>query len=190
MKFLYFSRQAKFIEVNEDAPATQSPPPPELYEARIQDDDEDYFFGGAEKMSQEIIGQSEIQHSGLLGLEGPVTPLKIKLDTFFKMPALSKAKVDVLDWWKVHEPVLPLLADIARKYFCVPASSASSERLFSASGNVCTKLRSSLDPTNLELLVYLHENGDRIKMTYDSTLIPTNPAQAAAQPVDQVVNID
>jgi len=166
-----------------------SPPPPEL-KARIQDEDEDDFFGGVEKMSQEIRSQSEIQHSGLLGLGGPMTPLKIELDTFFKMPALPKAKMDVLAWRKIQEPVLPLLADIARKYFCVPASSAPSEKLFSASGNVCTKLRSSLDPTNLELLVYLHDNGDRVKMTYDSTLIPTNPAQAASQPVDQVFNID
>ncbi len=172
--------------MNEDAPASQSPPPAELNEARILDDDEEDFFGGAEKMSQEIRGQGEVQHTGLLGLEGPVTPLKIELDTFFKMPTLPKAKMDVLAWWKVQEPVLPLLAEIARKYLCIPASSAPSERLFSASGNVCTKLRSSLDPTNLELIVYLHENGDKIKMTYDSTLIP-NPAQAAGQPV---VNID
>jgi hypothetical protein len=74
--------------------------------------------------------------------------------------------------------------------FSTPASSSPSERLFSASGNICTKLRSSLDPTNLELLVYVHENGSKIKMTYDSTLIPTAPAQAPAQPVDPVVNID
>jgi len=46
-----------------------------------------------------------------------------------------------------------------------------------------------LDPTNLELLVYVHENGSKVKMTYDSTLIPTPPAQAPAQP-DPVVNID
>jgi hypothetical protein len=122
----------------------------------------------------EIRGQGEVQQSGILGLEGPVTPLKIELDTYFKMPALPKARMDVLAWWKV-EPVLPLLAEIARKHLCVPASSVPSERIFSASGNICTKLRSSLDPTNLELLGYLHVNGSKIKMTYDSTLIPTNP---------------
>ncbi len=62
---------------------------------------------------------------------------------------------------------------------------------FSASGNICTRLRSSLDPTNLELLVYVHENGTKVKMTYDSSLIPTPPGQAPpAQPVDPVVNID
>jgi len=38
--------------------------------------------------------------------------------------------------------------------------------------------------------VYVHENGSKVKMTYDSSLIPTNPGQAPAQPVDPVVNID
>jgi len=47
-----------------------------------------------------------------------------------------------------------------------------------------------LDPTNLELLVYVHENGSKIKMTYDSTLIPTAPAQAQAQQQPEPVNID
>jgi len=63
---------------------------------------------------------------------------------------------------------------------CVPSSSASSERLFSASGNVVTKLRSSLSPENLELIVYLHENMRKVKMTYDSDLLKV-PGQAPAQ---------
>jgi hypothetical protein len=79
------------------------------------------------------------------------------------------------------------LVEIARKYLCVPASSASSERLFSASGNVVTKLRSSLDPQNLELLVYLHENTRKVKMSYDSTILQA-PAQAPAQA--EVVAVD
>ncbi len=119
-----------------------------------------------------------------------MTPLKIKLDTYFKTSALPHAKLDVLARWKVQEPVLPLLAEIARKYHCIPASSAPYERLFSASGNVCTKLRSSLDPTNREMIIYLHENMEKVRMTYDSTLIPTQAAnQAVGQPADPVVNI-
>ncbi len=191
--FNLYSRLAEFIDLNEDAPSPSQSPPTNLNEARIQDDeDDDDFFGGAEKMSQELRGQSEVQQVGLLGLEGPITPLKIELDTYFKMPALPSSKVDVLAWWKVQEPVLPLLAEIARKYLCIPASSAPSERLFSASGNVCTKLRSSLDPTNLEMIVYLHENGDKVKMTYDSNIIPA-PAPGAAQPAQpqpEQVNLD
>jgi hypothetical protein len=190
LKFSFF-RLAEFIEMNEDSPPVTSPPPADLNEARIQDDDdEEDFFGGAAKLSQELRGQGEVQQTGLLGLEGPATPLKIELDSYFKLPPLPKAKMDVLEWWKVQEPAFPLLADIARKFLCVPASSSPSERLFSASGNICTRLRSSLDPTNLELLVYVHENGNKIKMTYDSTLIPTAPAQAQAQPQPDPVNID
>ncbi len=105
------------------------------------------------------------------------------------MPALPNSKMDVLAWWKVREPVLPLLAEIARKYLCIPASSAPSDRLSSASGNVCTKLRSSLDPTNLEMIVYLHENGDKDKMTYDSNITPAPaPGVQPAQP--KQVNLD
>jgi hypothetical protein len=88
--------------------------------------------------------------------------------------------VDVLAWWKTQEPVLPLLGEIARKYLCVPSSSASSERLFSASGNVVTKFRSSLSPENLELIVYFHENIRKVKVTCDSVLLKA-PAQAPAQ---------
>jgi len=106
------------------------------------------------------------------------------------MPALPNSKMDVLAWWKVQEPVLPLLGDIARKYLCIPVSSAPSERLFSASGNVCTKLRSSLDPTNLEMIVYLHDNGEKVKMNYDSNIIPA-PAPGAVQPAQpEQVNLD
>jgi hypothetical protein len=75
-----------------------------------------------------------------------------------------------------------LITEIARKYLCVSSSSASSERLFSASGNVVTKLRSSLSPENLELIVYLHENMRKVKMTYDSDLLKAPaPGQAPAQ---------
>jgi len=104
----------------------------------------------------------------------------VELETYFKLPNLPSSNVDILAWWKTQEPVLPLLGEIARKYLCVTASSASAERLFSASGNVVTKLRSSLAPENLELLVYLHENMRKVKMTYDSDLLKA-PGQAPVQ---------
>jgi len=66
-------------------------------------------------MSQEIRGHGKVQQ-GLLGLDGPVTPLKIELDTYFKIPPLPTAKLDILAWWKAQEPVLPLMAEIARIY--------------------------------------------------------------------------
>jgi hypothetical protein len=69
----------------------------------------------------------------------------------------------------------PLLAACARKYLCCPASSAPSERLFSASGNVVSYKRSTLDPHNVDKLVYIHENLNKVKLeTYDYTLIPAS----------------
>jgi hypothetical protein len=91
-----------------------------------------------------------------LGLDGPVTPLKIG----------TCSAIDGRDSQKLSAP---------------------SERLFSASGNVVTKLRSSLDSQNLEMIVFLHENMKKVKMTYDCNILP-NPA--AGQPTYQVVNID
>jgi len=171
----------RFIELNEEAPP--SSPPPVLDEAMIEDEfgGDDDFFAGSEIQSQGLRGQDANPSQGLLGLDGPVTPLKVELETFFKLPNLPTSNVDILAWWKTQEPVLPLLGEIARKYLCVTASSASAERLFSASGNVVTKLRSSLAPENLELIVYLHENMRKVKMTYDSELLKAPAGQAPAQ---------
>ena len=50
----------------------------------------------------------------------------------------------------------PILALVARRVLAVPATSASTERLFSASGRVCTFDRASLKPANVDILSTLH----------------------------------
>ena len=142
-------------------------------------DDDDDFFATAERLSQEEEEDQPTQ--GLLGLDGPVTPLKIELDRFLHMPKPTTSKVEILAWWKEHHQTLPLLAACARKYLCITASSASAERLFSASGKVITPLRSSLDPANVDKMVYLHENLKEVEIKYDFTLAQP---QAQAQPAD------
>ena len=37
-------------------------------------------------------------------------------------------------WWRVNAVRFPLHATLARRYLCIPATSAPSERLFSAAG--------------------------------------------------------
>ena len=61
--------------------------------------------------------------------------------------------VDILQWWKCHENVLPLLSKLAKKVLTVPASSSKSERVFSSSGNFVTSKRNKLAPKKVQNLV-------------------------------------
>jgi hypothetical protein len=76
---------------------------------------------------------------------------------YLESPALEK-EVSVLDWWKENEVNFPHVAQLARKYLAIPASSCPCERLFSDAGQVVTKRRNRLAPETVEKIVFLHEN--------------------------------
>ena len=61
---------------------------------------------------------------------------------------------DPLAWWKYKRANLSLLA---RKYLGMVATLIPSECLFSVAGLVNSK-RVSLDPANVQKLVFLHDN--------------------------------
>ena len=49
-------------------------------------------------------------------------------------------KTDPIEFWKKQQYAFPALSRVARKYLCIPATSASSERTFSTTGTiVCEK---------------------------------------------------
>ena len=52
----------------------------------------------------------------------------------------------------------PHIANVARKVLCIPASSAPSERVFSAAGLTITKLRARLLPENASALGFLNQS--------------------------------
>ena len=88
------------------------------------------------------------------------------------MPAPpDKHKVDTLVWWKSYHSQLPLLADLAREWLCIPMSSSSSERLFSASGNIISNKRTSLDPATAKKLTLVKVNYDLVGSTIQYKLI-------------------
>lgn len=64
---------------------------------------------------------------------------------------------DPLEWWSVNEKNYPNLAMLARRYLCIPATSAASERIFSVAGLVISEKRSRLSSTNAENSVMLHD---------------------------------
>ena len=50
------------------------------------------------------------------------------------------------------------MANLARRYFSIPATSVHSEEVFSVAGNVLCEKRNRLLPENVDKLVFLHEN--------------------------------
>jgi hypothetical protein len=65
--------------------------------------------------------------------------------------AVEPMTTDVLHWWaKVGRVKFPNLAKLARQYLGCPASSASSERVFSLAGRVFGDHNQNLTPQNLE----------------------------------------
>ncbi|KAK7891329.1 hypothetical protein WMY93_023292 [Mugilogobius chulae] len=88
------------------------------------------------KSSTSTTGGEAIQQDQVVGAE---------LQTYLQMETLD-AEEDPLQWWKDFKKHYPRLSNLARKYLCIPATSSSSERVFSTSGNIVTCLRSSLNP--------------------------------------------
>ncbi|XP_076660811.1 E3 SUMO-protein ligase ZBED1-like [Halictus rubicundus] len=68
------------------------------------------------------------------------------------------ANMDPFEWWKSHEQKMPIIAQLAKKYLCIPATSVASERVFSAAGNIVTPSRNCLANENVTTNTFLHQN--------------------------------
>jgi len=66
--------------------------------------------------------------------------------------------MDPFEWWKSHEKKFPLVAQLAKKYLCIPATSFASERVFSTAGNIVTPQRNCLATENVATNVFLYQN--------------------------------
>jgi hypothetical protein len=84
-------------------------------------------------------------------------PLENELQTYMNVKTIS-AKDCPLSWWKEHESHYPIMSQLARRYLCIPASSASSERLWSISGHLVTKYRNRLNGDTICGLMFLKRN--------------------------------
>ncbi|CAF2947183.1 unnamed protein product [Rotaria sp. Silwood2] len=60
-----------------------------------------------------------------------------------------------LEFWKVVRSELPLLAKVARQICCVPATTASVERIFSHGGYIINERRTNLKPYQLNNVIFL-----------------------------------
>ena len=63
-----------------------------------------------------------------------------------------------LVWWRDNQKHYPRLAQLTRKFLCIPATSVPSERAFSVAGHVVNEKRACLLPENVNMLVFVGEN--------------------------------
>ncbi|XP_048852654.1 E3 SUMO-protein ligase ZBED1-like [Brienomyrus brachyistius] len=83
--------------------------------------------------------------------------IELELSMYLQAPG-PDSETDPLEWWRQHELSFPSVARLAKKYLSIPATSSSSERAFSASGNIITCKRSCLKPNTVDQLVFLALN--------------------------------
>ena len=87
----------------------------------------------------------------------PEQQAKQELDAYLREVVLDGDR-DPLLFWKSEAARFPLLSVVARKYLCVCATSAASERVFSTAGLVLCPARNLLKPEKVNMLVFLAKN--------------------------------
>eukprot|EP01038_Epipyxis_sp_PR26KG_P017337 gene17337-23937_t len=60
------------------------------------------------------------------------TKVENELNLYSLLKPIDEFDEDSLQWWRIHSSSLPILSRVARRYLNIPATSASSERIFSS----------------------------------------------------------
>uniref|UniRef100_A0A8C8C3I0 BED-type domain-containing protein n=1 Tax=Oncorhynchus tshawytscha TaxID=74940 RepID=A0A8C8C3I0_ONCTS len=79
----------------------------------------------------------------------------------FKSQKLLGLNEDPLHWWSDRMGLFPTLPKVLQKYWCVPATSVPSHRLFSSSGTFFCGKRNYLTLAHVDQQVFLYENSRR-----------------------------
>ena len=68
---------------------------------------------------------------------------------------LTASDENLLFFWE-KQGRFPRLQQLAKRFLCIPATSAASERCFSAAGRVIEARRNRLNPGTVDAILYLH----------------------------------
>lgn len=61
-----------------------------------------------------------------------------ELDLYLKHP-VKKSDFNAKEWWNENAKIYPNLFSMFKKFSCIPATSAGSERTFSLTGDIVTE---------------------------------------------------
>lgn len=68
----------------------------------------------------------------------------------------QSSEEDLLSFWEKQDRSFPKLQHLARRILCIPATSAASERSFSAAGRIIEARRNRLNPGTVDAILFLH----------------------------------
>ena len=157
MEYQKFEETKTAILIQEKAPMEEEAP------ARASNTDE-----GSNQNSQvnyHDLLRKRLKQNISTSISSNPSKLALELDHYLDAKTADE-KIDILDWWKLMKTQYPILSKFARKYLCIPASSASSERAFSTAGNVVTCRRTTLAVDNVEKIVFIKENINKFKIIF------------------------
>ncbi|CAM9490613.1 unnamed protein product, partial [Discosporangium mesarthrocarpum] len=108
------------------------------------------------KRNHDAAGQGG-ESAVLLTVEQRMAMLETEIARFRATPGLvlDASGDDVLAWWAKHQHGFPYLARLAVVHLAIPATSATSERAFSAADNTVTKKSNRLGSEMVDALVVL-----------------------------------
>ena len=113
----------------------------------------------SQDIDSSIRSQKEYRQRRQKKIKKAVTNVVIsdEVTNYLSLP-LALETEDPLNWWKIRFQNFPQLAKFARKYLAIPATSVSSERLFSDAGNLISVKRTNLDTKLVGQMLFLKRN--------------------------------
>jgi hypothetical protein len=91
-----------------------------------------------------------------------------EVEEYLDMPQIG-INNDPLAWWKMHSIKFPILSELSKIYLAIPATSTSSERLFSDAGNLLTNKRTRMLPELFKRMIFLKKNINKFKSIHPTS---------------------
>jgi hypothetical protein len=146
------------LQYNRDAAISDIEAPP-VQRRRVEYAENTLFFRIAEMQNETDPVDFELQDCIQRELEAYINEQCVPMEV--AISETQKRYTDPLEWWRCHTN-FKLLSLVAKRILCIPATSASSERVFSDAGNIISDERSRLAPDVASSLILL-KHWDKIE---------------------------